>query len=312
MISMPNANQPEGAPDITVALPNYNGAELLRNNIPILFRALKKAELSAEVLVIDDASADDSSAVVASLTAEYPQLRFLAQPVNKGFAETCNKGIEAARAPLLCLVNTDVQFDEAYFVYAVQPILAGEADVTKGVIHNYSTDPAQPHYIDTQTRVSLRRGMARAEPQEKKHRGASVLIAKLGCCFVARTDVLRQIGGFDARYSPYYWEDVELGWQVLKRGFRLVYVEQAKIFHQENSTIGKLSPERKKQVSRVRARNRLLFTWTLLRDGGLGRWLVYGLWEVWRLVSRGLRGDFVYHLAFADAVKRRRLSREAS
>ena len=59
-------------PSVSIIIPNYNGAELLRANVPSVLRSAEAYPGSCEVIVVDDASADDSFEV---LTGEFPTVR---------------------------------------------------------------------------------------------------------------------------------------------------------------------------------------------------------------------------------------------
>ncbi len=64
---------------ISVVFPNYNGAGLLRANLPALYNALDTCGFSSEVIVADDCSSDDS---LVFLTKEYPQIQGYSNLIN--------------------------------------------------------------------------------------------------------------------------------------------------------------------------------------------------------------------------------------
>ena len=80
---------------ISVVIPNYNGRDLLAENIPSVFDALNTALVDYEVIVVDDASTDES---VTFIEATFPQVILLKNPQNRGFSPTINRGIMAAGA----------------------------------------------------------------------------------------------------------------------------------------------------------------------------------------------------------------------
>ena len=49
---------------LSILIPNYNGAELLKENLPYAFRALDKLDSRFEILVADDCSKDDSCQIL--------------------------------------------------------------------------------------------------------------------------------------------------------------------------------------------------------------------------------------------------------
>lgn len=287
------------SPQLSVVLPNYNGSSLLARNLPLLFAALERAGLPSEVIVVDDASGDDSLALVEDLRRREPTLRAVAKPVNEGFAKTCNRGIEAARGDYICIANTDVEFDPDYFVHALKPLTDGQADIVKGAIVNFSPPPDARTATDRRIKLYLHRGWATASPESKPVRAPYALACKLGCCFVMRARSLRELRGYDEIYSPYYWEDLDLAWRALEAGMRLRYVDEAVVRHQESSTMRALDRQRQARIRGVMTRNRLLLTWRMTR--GAGAWLRHAAWHGCYWLSRWIVGDFYYYRAFVEA-----------
>ncbi|HWC76130.1 MAG TPA: glycosyltransferase, partial [Blastocatellia bacterium] len=126
-------------------IPTWNGLALLRRFLPsVLTAANRYARVygaRVEVLIVDDGSSDDSRqwlldygfADSSALTPRkqagaLPQvaeshlptkpgelpitLKLVTSEVNRGFGETCNRGIAAASQPLVFLLNNDVEVDE--------------------------------------------------------------------------------------------------------------------------------------------------------------------------------------------------------
>lgn len=90
-------------PELSVVIVNYNTRELLRNCLQSL-RASRGIRL--DIIVVDNASGDDSAAMVR---ADFPEARLLAQPVNAWFCGGNNIGIAAARAEYVLLLNPDTE-----------------------------------------------------------------------------------------------------------------------------------------------------------------------------------------------------------
>jgi glycosyltransferase involved in cell wall biosynthesis len=89
---------PSGEPSslISAILPNYNHARYLREAVGSLANQNPPPQ---EVIVIDDASTDDSLAVLSELATEFPSLRVLREDVNRGAIAALNRGLAEARCP---------------------------------------------------------------------------------------------------------------------------------------------------------------------------------------------------------------------
>lgn len=244
---------------ISVVLPNYNGKGLLKNNLPSLVKALDGIE--HEIIVVDDCSSDDS---VAYLAATYPDIIVIQNEVNQGFATTCNKGIRAARNELLCVSNTDVTFTGNYFTCMLHEFEDKDLFAVKGDILNYASSYEDVLNIDRTTAMYYKRGFLRFDTSKPMTERAvltatSGQFVSLGCCFVCRSQMMLELGGYDAIYSPFYWEDSDLAQRALKKGFKLLYLPEAKVYHQASSTIGSYRSNSLRRV--ISNRNKFIFTW---------------------------------------------------
>lgn len=69
---------------ITLALPAYNEAASIRELIDQAAQVLQTLGIAWEIIVVDDGSADDTAAIVTKATADYPQVRLVQHPKNRG------------------------------------------------------------------------------------------------------------------------------------------------------------------------------------------------------------------------------------
>ncbi len=67
---------------VSVVIPNYNGKSLLEQNIPPLLAALRSMDAPWEIIVVDDASSDDSAVF---LKTSFPEIRLLINEDEQGF-----------------------------------------------------------------------------------------------------------------------------------------------------------------------------------------------------------------------------------
>ena len=91
-------------PDIDVVVPCYRYGRFLRQCVDSV---LSQSGVHVRVLIIDDASPDDSASVGAQLAAEDSRVTFSRHEKNKGHIDTYNEGIEWATAPLMLLLSAD-------------------------------------------------------------------------------------------------------------------------------------------------------------------------------------------------------------
>ncbi len=91
----------------SIVMPAYNAASYLRQSIG---SALAQTEQRCEVLVIDDASSDNTADVVARLAEQDGRVRLLRNAVNRGPAASRNRGFAEARGDWIALLDADDEF----------------------------------------------------------------------------------------------------------------------------------------------------------------------------------------------------------
>ena len=91
-------------PTVSVVMPVYNAAATLREAVDSV-RA--QTETDWELILIDDASEDESAALAEKLSSEDDRIRLLRNPQNLGVSETRNRGIREARGVFVALLDSD-------------------------------------------------------------------------------------------------------------------------------------------------------------------------------------------------------------
>lgn len=110
-------------PSLSVVIPARNEAQ----NLPALIEGIEAAlaPLAAfEIIVIDDASTDDSVAVVTALQAARPHLRLLRHDRAGGQSAGVQSGVRAARAPICLTLDGDGQNPPEELPKLAAPLLA--------------------------------------------------------------------------------------------------------------------------------------------------------------------------------------------
>ncbi|MCW2539773.1 MAG: glycosyl transferase family 2 [Frankiales bacterium] len=187
-----------------------------------------------EVIVVDDASPDNSAARIA----ECPGVRLVSTGTNLGFVGACNLGAASARAALIMFLNNDTEVlpdaverlvetansdDRIGLVGAKLIYPDGSLQEAGGIIWsdasgwNYgrngdSNDPA----------VNVLRDVDYVS-------GAAILV---------RRDLFEQVGGFDRRYAPAYYEDADLAFAIRATGHRVIVQPRAVVVHHEGISNG--------------------------------------------------------------------------
>lgn len=118
--------------DVSVLVPAKDEAANLPELLELCARDLGAAGFSFEVVVVDDGSRDDSSAVLRELAARYPFLRVATHRRQQGIADALRTGADAATGDILVFYPADLQYLPEDIPALVGPILAGDADMVTG------------------------------------------------------------------------------------------------------------------------------------------------------------------------------------
>ncbi|WP_215224157.1 glycosyltransferase family 2 protein [Echinicola shivajiensis] len=215
---------------ISIIIPNYNGQKLLKKYLPHTYKAVQNSGVDFEVIVVDDASKDDS---IAFLKEHYPQVITLVNKKNKGFSFTCNQGIKMAQYELVLFLNSDVRLEENYFEqfwhYFENPDtfgVMGRIVNTEGKIEDAARMVAFQGLKFKATHFYINKDQSRLTPTAYLS-GANALVDR---------KKLLELGGFDEIYSPFYVEDVDLSFRAWRLGWKCYYEHNAVCHHEVSST----------------------------------------------------------------------------
>lgn len=91
-------------PDVSIIMANYNAARYL----PAAIGSVRHQSLQSwELIVVDDASTDDSVAIVQRASLDDPRIRIAVQKANRGPAAARNRGLEMASGRWIAIVDSD-------------------------------------------------------------------------------------------------------------------------------------------------------------------------------------------------------------
>ena len=246
------------APDLSVVIPSWNGAEPLEAHLPSVLAAARAAG-RAEVLVADDGSQDGTGDM---LRVRFPEVRIVRRAERGGFAPACDDGAAAAGGRVLVLLNNDMEVrEDALAVLAAALERDASAFAAVPSIVRVATGEEEGR-----TSLSFRRGVVSTSIGAPSGRDPAYACGGAMAC---RRDEFQRLGGFDRLFAPFYWEDVDLSYRARKRGRRILHVPGARVDHDHGRTIAARFP--RAGIARTYERNRLLFTWKNLTDPALLR-----------------------------------------
>jgi N-acetylglucosaminyl-diphospho-decaprenol L-rhamnosyltransferase len=237
-------------PRVAIVIITYNSA----SEIGACLDALQGLP-DVEIIVVDNASADDTRALI-----EYRGVRFIANSTNAGFAAGVNQGVRATTAPLVLLLNPDARLvggldamaarilnsaagavggmltgedgqPQAGFMARNLPTPATLIFEVLGINHLWPDNPLNWHYrckaLDPMT--------------------AALVDQPAGAFLMLSRAVWERLGGFDERFWPVWFEDVDFCARIKAAGLRIWYEPAGVAKHSGGHSIRALSLENRQR-----------------------------------------------------------------
>lgn len=281
---------------IDVIVPNYNGFDLLKENLLKVIEETKKYKGS--IIIVDDGSDktefDKLESFIKSLSNSAVML--LRNEKNLGFSSTVNRGVAKSNADFVVILNTDVVPEKNFLEAAIEDLQSDENLMGVGFMDKS---------IEDGKTVLRGRGLARWEKGFLVHRRGDVDRTDTfwisGGSSLIRRDVFEKHSGFDTLYNPFYWEDIDFSYRVRKSGFKVKFEPKSIVIHKHNEgAIKKNFTE--SQVKTIAYRNQFIFVWKNVTDFNLIA--SHLLWMPYHLLTAILRLDLSFLIGFILAIFR--------
>jgi GT2 family glycosyltransferase/glycosyltransferase involved in cell wall biosynthesis len=224
-------------PSASIVIPNYNGAQHLRECLTSLQALTYPARY--DIIVADNASADDS---VALIQREFSAVKIVETGSNLGFAGACNAGARVSTASVVAFVNNDMRVDPSWLTELVRP-LAEQADVAATGGKILSWDGKEIDFVGGSVNFYGHGFQPRTGRPADEAAGLQPgpLLFPCGGSMAIGRDVFLACGGFDEDYFAFF-EDIDLGWRLWVLGYRVLFAPGSVAYHKGHATGSKLPP----------------------------------------------------------------------
>lgn len=232
-------------PDVSVVIVSWNTKGLLRSCLKTVFEQTK--EVSLEVFVVDNNSPDNSASMVAE---EFPQVKLIANPDNKGFAAANNQALEVCTGSYILLLNPDTEIVDgaidkltAYYKQhqaeklgvLVCKLLNDDGTLQKSVNKFYNfwrsfLDNRFMYNVLSQFSASTRMLTSHWEHDESR-----AIDWAYGAVMFYSREIHDKVGTLDARFFIYA-EEMDYFMRVSKAGFTNWFIPEVRIIHYGKSS----------------------------------------------------------------------------
>jgi GT2 family glycosyltransferase len=236
---------------VSIIIPVRNGARFLPACLTSL-QAEQQAmpELKVQIIVIDNASVDESAVLVAR---RFPEVQLIRNGVNQGFAGGCNQGLRVSTADVSILLNQDTRVFPGWLA-AILRAFENPAVGVVGCKIFYPDGKTLQHaggYIEYPRFYGLHYGHHEAD--EGQANESRVVEWVTGAAFAIRKALLDKIGLLDEGFWPGYFEDVDYCLRTRLADYQVWYCAEAHLIHQETSSkIDEVTLQRFYQRGRLR------------------------------------------------------------
>ena len=230
----------------SIIIPNYNGAQFLSD-------CLNSLDLSNEIIIVDNASKDESLSKIKELkhSLKIENCKLKINQINLGFAKAVNQGIKMAKNDYVVVCNNDLIVAKNYFSLISQAIKDyPDYAVYVGTVLNkegtHFESQGLKFYYSGKCE-NIRNGEPYHRNCDPATAGEAIPVWGASAALVVyKKEIITKIGMFDERFFAYE-EDVDLALRLHNSGYKTLLVPQALSYHLGGGTSGKMGNFREKQ-----------------------------------------------------------------
>ena len=265
----------------SLIISTWNGRHLLETCLPRVIRAVARAGGEHEIIVVDDASRDDT---VEFVRREFPQVKLLALERNLRFAGANNAAAASATGDVLLFLNNDMLVEPDFLPPLLQPFADPEVFAVTAHLQMEPRWTGQGLIRETGlVRGRFAHGAFVLQHDDPASDDPLPAIYAGGGSSAWRRGRFLELGGFDRMFCPFYFEDLDVSYRAQKRGWKLLFAPRSRMEHkhQQTNSPANFPPG---YVELMFAKNNLLFMWKVLTDRDFLRAHFVSLWR--RLMHR--------------------------
>lgn len=241
----------QGAPELSILIVNWNTRDLLR---ACLLSLQQNVNVAHEVIVVDNASHDGSASMIES---EFPDVVFIANDFNAGFARGNNQAYEKAHGRWIWLLNPDTEVlpgaGEKLIEFLQSDARRGAAasaliDARDGSIQRSCRTFPTPGALWAQGS-----GLAAFYPRSRRFgfykmghwnmKTARAVDQPMASSFMMKRAAIESIGTLFDEQFPIFFNDVDLCWRLKQAGWQIWFVPDSRVIHHGGAGTSQVRPQ---------------------------------------------------------------------
>jgi GT2 family glycosyltransferase len=228
-----NIENPRAEIHTSIIIPVFNKADF---TVGCLYSLVQNVDLKGvEIIVINNGSTDETGPILHQLAN---CVRVITNQENEGFVDACNQGASIAQGTYLVFLNNDTRVLQGWLKHLLDTI---EANTSIGAVGSMFLYPDGK--IQEAGALVWRNGEADhygwgSEADEPKFNFMREVDYCSAAYLLVRKEIFNRLGGFDRRFAPGYYEDVDLCFGVRSLGYKVIYQPLSRLLHYEGVTSG--------------------------------------------------------------------------
>ena len=216
----------------SIIIIHRNGFNRLKS---VIDSALKALELCDEIIIVDNASTDNS---ISQISKIYPNIQIIKNKFNSGYGHAANQGINSGKGKYFLICNNDItlplnifkDLEELFLKESRAGIISGQQTNLEGeIIRTSSKKPSLLSEFD---------GIGRIDHNKDPDKITDVGILR-GACLGVKKEMIEEIGAYDEDFF-FYFEDTEWCIRAHKNSWKVILHPKIKIPHIGGSSSSEL------------------------------------------------------------------------
>jgi len=225
--------------DLSVIIVNFNTAHLLKECLYSVEQT--RGDVHLEILVVDNNSRDSS---VEMVEKNFPQVKFITNTENIGFARGVNQALDLAKGRYFLLLNPDaivlpgvlrgmIDFMDQNEDVALSGVQLINPDGTKqNSIANFPT-LAEAFFNKSLLKILF----PKKYPSKYQEYNSPIEVdSVIGACMMVRPEAVKAVGKLDPEYFLFL-EETDWCYQMKKKGWKIYHLPQLKIVHKQGQSM---------------------------------------------------------------------------
>ena len=261
--------------DLSIIIVNWNTKDLLLQCLESVYQTIKRVEM--EVFVVDNGSMDGS---IAAAKGRFPEVKFIQNEINLGFARANNQALSLAKGRYLLLLNPDTQVKKGAMERLIS-FMDAHPEAGGAGAQLLNSDGSRQNSIanfpslatELLNKSLLRWFFPSAFPGKERNYPEPIEVdSVIGACMVVKRDAIEPVGLLDEGYFLFL-EETDWCYRMRRTGWKIYHVPQAEIYHFQGKGVEmekkKARVEYYRSLYRFFKKNRGRLQWFILLIGSV-------------------------------------------